>query len=232
MPRLPRTIALGPLRLPAVVAGLILATVAVSVLGAVAARSGAPALRMAGVLAPAEVWRGQVWRLFTWVLIELDPVSLIFGCLTLYWLGRDLVTTWGTRRFVVWYFGLAAAAGTVVALVTLFWSTVSIVSVAGSWPVLVGLIVAWGMLHPDREIRLYGVVKLSGRWIVRLTLGGTVLFALFYGAAPFVTHFAAELLVLVRFGPVRRIVATRRKQRQAAAQSWTFDKWMERERHK
>ena len=70
-------------RVPAAVGGLIAATVVVSLVAVVGKRNGVPLLRFAE-LAPREVWSGEVWRLVTWVLVETEPLNLLFGGLVLF----------------------------------------------------------------------------------------------------------------------------------------------------
>jgi hypothetical protein len=106
---------------------------------------------------------------------------------------------------------------------------VALIPFGGSWPVLDGLMIAWGLLHHDAQLRFFGVLPLRGRHLVWLTLAGTGLYALFYGLAPFVPHFAAELLVLLWLGLIPR---ARAAQHRARAENWSFDKWLERERRR
>ena len=54
--------------------------------------------------------QGEVWRLVTWVLFELDPLGLIFAALALFWFGGELVRVWGPGRFLLTYFAIAAAS--------------------------------------------------------------------------------------------------------------------------
>jgi membrane associated rhomboid family serine protease len=212
--------------MPPVIAALIVVTALVSIAAALASRNGAPGVVMAGLLVVPAVWHGELWRLVTWVLYETDALPLIFACLTLYWVGSDLARSWGARRFLLFYFGVAAAAGALTTLLGLVWPAVAAVAQAGSWPVLDALVIAWGLRYGDREMRLYGVFRLTGRHLVWITLGVTVLYALFRGLAAYVPHLFAELLVLAwtRSWMVRRRPATRRNE------PWSFDAWLARNR--
>ena len=84
-------------RVPPTVGALITAIVVASLLGALGRGYG---LIDVAALEPLAVWQGQIWRLVTWVFFETDPLSLLFGGLTLYWFGRDLCFAWGPRRFL------------------------------------------------------------------------------------------------------------------------------------
>ena len=41
-------------------------------------------------LAPERIWRGEVWRLVTWPLIAISPISIAVTCAAIYKLGGDL----------------------------------------------------------------------------------------------------------------------------------------------
>jgi membrane associated rhomboid family serine protease len=231
-----RELVLGRVRVPWVVAGLILATALVSIAGAVGARNGASWGVEATLLLVPEVWRGQLWRLVTWTLCEFGPLELLFACLTLYWFGSDLARRWGEGRWLAFHFGVAAAAAIATCLVSLVWRTVGLIPHAGSWAVLDATVIAWGLIHPAREIRLYGLLRLTGRHLVWLTLAMTALFALFHGLAAFVPHVAAELLVLAWLGPLRGVPAAIRRRRQASlkqrARDFDLNEWIQKDRRR
>ena len=177
--------------MPAAVGGLIAATVAVSLVAVVGDRNGLPLLQLS-VLAPQAVWSGEVWRLVTWALVETEPLNLLFGGLVLFWFGRDLVEAWGERRFLATYFGIAAAAGALTCLAALAWPALLTFRFTGLWAAVDAVIVAWALLHPFRQILLFFALPVSGKTLLWITVGGTVLFALFAGVAAFVPHLLAE----------------------------------------
>lgn len=178
-------------RVPAAVGGLVVATVAASIVGALGERNGLPVLSL-GLLSPAAVWRGEVWRLATWVLFETDPMSLLFGGLVLYWFGRDLCEAWGEGRFLLTWFGAAAVTGALVSLLALAWPALLGGRWTGLWPALDGLVVAWALLFPFRQILLFFALPVSGQALLWVTVGGTLLYAVFSGFAAFVPHLVAE----------------------------------------
>jgi membrane associated rhomboid family serine protease len=229
MSRLASPLRLGPVRVPLVVVGIIVATTLVSLAAVNGARIGHYDLLQGCLLGGPQVLRGQLWRLLSYVLVELDALPLVFAALTLGWVGRDLVRAWGGRGFLVAYAGLALAAGAVTTLVGLLWPAVAHIGHGGAWIVLDGLLVAWGTLHRTRQIRFFGILPLSGQHLVWVTLLGTVLFALFRGVALYVPNFASELLVLAWLGPVARWRARQQRTQLAKRKAWTFDQWLDRE---
>ena len=178
------------------VAWLIAATLLVSAGGMLLQRNAVPVLTYLVLTAP-EVWHGEVWRLVPWVLVEPQPLALIFGCLILYFIGADLARAWGARRFIVLYFAGAAVVGALTCLVARFSTDVALATHVGMWPMQEALIIAWASLFPDRRILAYFVLPLGGRNLIVFTVAGTLIFAMIGGFAQFVPHFLAELLALL-----------------------------------
>ncbi len=180
-------------RVPATVGGLISATVAASLIGALGRGYGL--VRIAALI-PGLVWQGQLWRVATWVFFETDPLSLLFGALTLYWFGRDLCFAWGPRRFLATFFGIAIGAAVVTCLLGFAWPTLLVNDWTGSWPVISALIIAWAMIFPERQILFMLALPISGRALLWVTLGGTLLYAVFGHPAAYVPHLSAQLLMI------------------------------------
>lgn len=200
MPRRPRALdrevpVLGG-SVPLVVLVLISVTMLYSILAAVLARSGFIAPYESGLFVPRAVLGGEAWRLFTWVFLDLEPLSLVFGCLGLYWFGSDLARAWGPLRFVITYLVLAAGGAGVTTLLSLVWVGLGPRVYLGTWAPVTALLLAWASLYPNRQILVYFVLPLRGRNLILATVGGTVLFALLGGLDHYVPHFAAQALVL------------------------------------
>lgn len=180
-------------RVPPVVGGLIVSLVLASILGAVSTP-----LAGLGAFSPAAVLVGQLWRLVSWPFFERDPLSLLFGGLMLYWFGRDLTWAWGPRRFLVTFFSIAGLAAAGTTLLSLVLPTLGERVWLGAWPVLSSLVVAWAMLFPERQILFMFALPMSGRALGWVTLGGTLLYAVFAGrggAYQYVPHLLAQGLM-------------------------------------
>jgi membrane associated rhomboid family serine protease len=185
-------------RIPKVVGLLIGLTLGASIIGAVGFRNGLATVVESAALVPALVFRGQGWRLFSWVFFEMDPLGLVFACLALFWFGRDLTQAWGPLRFLTTYLLLAGITGLVVCLLALLWPSGLLgFPHLGPWALVSGLIIAWALLHPHRDILVYFVLPLRGRNLIYATVGGTVLFALLGGITRYIPHFVAEGLALL-----------------------------------
>lgn len=190
-----RNMSLGG-RLPPEVGGLLLLTALLSLLAAVAGTFGRQLLERA-VLFPARVWTGEVWRVATWVLFEVDPLRFIFGLLMLYLFGRDLSSRYGARRFLLGYFALAIATGVTISLLErLLFPSLGLMGYAGVLSITAGLVIAWALSFPDRQLFVYFVVPLGGMRLVAATLGVTAIFAAFSGLPAVLDEIISEALVL------------------------------------
>lgn len=177
---------------PPVVGGLIIALLAGSILGTVS-----PNIRAAAALIPAAILDFQVWRLVTWVFVETDPLSLVFGGLMLYWFGRDLAWAWGPNRFLATWFGLTAGAAVATTVLALVVPGLAVGAWLGAWAILSALVIAWASIFPERQILFMFALPISGRTLLWITIGGTLLYALFGGIGRYVPHLVAQGLMLL-----------------------------------
>lgn len=179
-------------RMPPIILVYIVATVLGSLAAVVGSRNGFPLAQWC-VLLPSEVAHGQLWRLFTWIFFELEqPMNLLFACLSYYWFGSELAYRWGPGRFVLYTFGIAAAAGAAVTGLHFVLPDWVLRGYASAWPLQDALIILWATYYPARQINLYFVIPVGGRALITITFVGTVLYALYYGFAVMVPHFVAE----------------------------------------
>ena len=182
-------------RLPPIIGLLIVTTFVASVVAALGLRHGFPLFELSAFV-PDRLLRGELWRTVTWVFLELEPMGLLFACLSLYWFGRDLALRWGPGRFLAYYLGLAASVAGITFLVSRVYTPIAAMPFYGTWPVQEALIILWASYYPTRQIRVYFIVPLAGRQLIVLTVAGTVLYAVFHGIDQFIPHFIAEALAL------------------------------------
>jgi membrane associated rhomboid family serine protease len=183
-------------RTPPIIIVIAAATFVLSIVGTIGMRHGFP-LALWAALVPDAVAHGQLWRVFTWVLFEVDhPFNLVFACLALYWFGRDLALRWGPLRFLAFYFGLASLVGAIVVGISRVYPVIGAAPYLGSWPLQEAIIILWATFYPTRQIMVYFVLPLGGRALVVLTVAGTVLFSMYYGIEMFIPHFLAEAIVI------------------------------------
>jgi membrane associated rhomboid family serine protease len=143
-------------------------------------------------LIPDRVWRGEVWRLATWVFVELGPWSLLFGCIAIYWAGGALLAAWGARRFVRAFIGIALFTGVATAiLVSLAYRDAADLWYFGGAPIGDALLVAWGLTFPTARVRIWMIVVIEGRVLAYGLCVLATLYALFYGVPYALPHLLA-----------------------------------------
>lgn len=131
-------------------------------------------------LEPSRVWHGEVWRLVTWALVEPSPLWLVITCLSIFKFGSELSVRWGDAR-------LLRFVGSIV-LASAIATCVMDALVGGGYFAHLGgravadvLVIAWARQFPQRPLLIYGLVAFRGRELVGITVGTTILFALYYG---------------------------------------------------
>lgn len=187
-------------RPPAAVGSLIVLTAVASLIALLVDRGTIPFLELTQ-LAPDSVLHAQLWRVLSWTLLEPSALGLLFTCLMLYWFGGDLAREWGSRRFVVFYFGVGALGALATTACALGFAATRGHAYTGASTLSAALVLAWGLCFPTRVLRLFFVLPVSGRAMALLTIGGTALYALFAGfgrTAPTLFVLAATLAWLFR----------------------------------
>lgn len=124
-------------------------------------------------LVPVMVAHGYVWQVVTYAFLHGGIMHIGFNMLALWMFGSTLEMDWGRRRFLELYFFSAVGA----ALVTIGISFSGALGLAPNTPTIgasgavYGLLIAFGMAYPDRELMLFPipiVIKTKyfvGAWI-------------------------------------------------------------------
>ncbi|HJS58081.1 MAG TPA: rhomboid family intramembrane serine protease [Vicinamibacteria bacterium] len=175
---------------PIVTVALVTATLVSTILAA-----NVEAFLAVGVMIPALVIGGQVWRLLTWTFFEMSPLGLIFACFAFLFFGRELVHHWGPTRFLRVCLGIVVGAAVVTCLVAFLWPRVMGSAYASAWPLGEALIVAYAMLFPSRTILFSLIIPVAGRQLLILTVAATLLFGLLVSFVVVIPHFAAQGLM-------------------------------------
>jgi len=121
-------------------------------------------------LHPREViTRGYVWQLVTYMFLHGDLFHIGINMFIIWMFGRTLEQIWGPRRFLQFYF--ACGLGGAVFSYIFAYNT----SVIGASAAVYGILLAYGVLFPDRQILLWFVLPVRARTLV-LVLAAIELF--------------------------------------------------------
>ncbi|MHC1785479.1 MAG: rhomboid family intramembrane serine protease [Christensenellales bacterium] len=106
------------------------------------------------------VYRGQIWRLITFLLIP-QLSSPLYALLTLYFyyfIGTALENRWGARRFFIFY--VIGALGAILAgLLTQFGMNTYI---------YLSMFFAFAILNPENQVLLFFVLPIKMKWLALL----------------------------------------------------------------
>ena len=140
-----------------------------------------------GLSPRAVIERGRVWQLVTYLFVHSphDPFHILFNMLSVWMFGVDLERRWGSRAFTIYYFVTGVGAALSVLLVSLLpfaWAraTYGGPPTIGASGAVYGLLLAWGLLFPHRQI-IFFIFPLPARVFVML-FGGVALFSAFASA--------------------------------------------------
>jgi membrane associated rhomboid family serine protease len=120
-------------------------------------------------LVPAEVIRGSVWQLFTYLFLHsLTSVwHIVFNMLALWMFGTPIEQTWGTRRFLQYYFICGIGAGICVVLANLAFGDPYQRTIGASGAIY-GLLLAFGMLFPNQTVLLSFLFPIKAKYMVMI----------------------------------------------------------------
>jgi membrane associated rhomboid family serine protease len=127
------------------------------------------------------------WQLLSYGFLHGDLTHLIFNMLGLWMFGSELERLWGRHRY--WQFLLASLLSAAAMQLLVTWLTASRVPTVGASGALFGLLLAFGMLFPNRIIMpLIPPIPMKARTFV-IVFGVLELLLGLYGRSG-VAHFA------------------------------------------
>ena len=115
-----------------------------------------------GLMPAAITERYYFWQLVTYIFLHGGFFHIIFNIFGLYMFGSELEATWGTREFTKFFF-LCGIGGGLTSVVVSPHSQAQIIGASGA---IFGLLVAYGVLFPNRPIYLYMIIPIPAKWFV------------------------------------------------------------------
>jgi membrane associated rhomboid family serine protease len=107
-----------------------------------------------------------VWQLFTYLFMHASITHLLFNMLSLWMFGATLEQTWGTRRFLRFYFLCGIGAGICdVAVNALLGRSTPTIGASGA---IYGLLLAFGVLFPDVNVLMGFLFPIKAKYMVMI----------------------------------------------------------------
>ncbi|MFO1220316.1 MAG: rhomboid family intramembrane serine protease [Burkholderiaceae bacterium] len=126
------------------------------------------------LLTPIEMWlalwpigsgRFGPWQLLTYAFLHADMMHLFFNMLGLWMFGAELERLWGQKRYLQMLLASVLAAAVVQLAFNLFFGSMR--PTVGASGALFGLLLAFGMLFPNRTIMpLFPPIPMKARTFV------------------------------------------------------------------
>ncbi|MBM3761509.1 MAG: rhomboid family intramembrane serine protease [Acidobacteria bacterium] len=121
-------------------------------------------------LVPEQTVEGlRVWQPLTYLFLH-DPFGfshILLNMLSLYMFGKTLEETWGTERFLRFYFICGVGAGLCVIVAGYLTNTEAIATIGASGAIF-GLLLAFGMLFPDATVLYSFLFPIKAKYLVMI----------------------------------------------------------------
>ncbi len=134
-------------------------------------------------LIPNAVLNGRVWQVFTYSFLHADVMHLVLNGLVLAFVGSDIESVWGRKKFLGYYFYCTLMAGLFYLLVQFLMANPVYMNLPmlGASGGIYGLLLAYGLLFPDREMMFMMIFPMKAKQFVWVLAGIEFLQALFSG---------------------------------------------------
>ena len=115
------------------------------------------------VFSPANVLRGQLWRVLSFMLYP--PSTGFLGLIAVYfyyWIGSTLEQHWGTAQFNIFYF-----SGVILTVLYGFiaYAVTGRVFVLDSYYIYLSMFFAFAAMFPDLQVLLFFVIPIKMKWL-------------------------------------------------------------------
>lgn len=133
---------------------------------------------------------GYVWQLVTYIFLHDtgNILHILFNMLGLWMFGSELEQIWGSRQFTKFFFVCGIGAALVMVILFLITGGEARVTTIGASGALYGILLAYGVLFPDRIIYLV-IFPIPAKYFVMI-LGGMAFFSSLFGPGSGIAHVA------------------------------------------
>jgi len=134
-------------------------------------------------LTPLSTLHGMFWQVFTYSFLHVDVMHLVLNLMVLAFVGSDIEAVWGRKRFFTFYSFCILVAGIFYMLMQLvMWNPAYLsMPMMGASGGIYGLLLAYGILFPEREMLFMMIFPMKSKQFVALLAGVEFLQALFSG---------------------------------------------------
>jgi membrane associated rhomboid family serine protease len=109
------------------------------------------------------------WQLVTYMFLHGGFWHIFFNMLMLWMFGTELEHTWGSAKFLLYYLLCGIGAGVANLLVAPMLGQVA--PTVGASGAVFGILIAFGMLWPDRPIYVYFLLPIKAKYFIAASIG-------------------------------------------------------------
>ena len=128
-----------------------------------------------------------IWQLFTYMFMHSGLTHLLFNMIALWMFGMELENGWGSRKFLLYYMLCGVGAGLSNLFIGPLFATPG--PTVGASGAIYGVLLAFGIIYPDRPIFLYFLLPIRARYFVMLYILLEI-YSGVTGTADGIAHFA------------------------------------------
>ena len=126
-------------------------------------------------LVPKLVWSQlKIWQPFTYMFFHGDIWHVLINMFVLWMFGSELERVWGKKNFLRFYFITGVGSG----LGTMLFGLQSTIPIVGASGAIYGVLLAYGVMFPNRTVYLYGIIPVKSIWFV-IGIGAIAFFSSF-----------------------------------------------------
>jgi membrane associated rhomboid family serine protease len=170
------------------VKALIIANVAIFILQVLSRMAGSNFIELHFGLIPWRITHEfMIWQIVSYLFLHDSHqfFHIFINMFTLYMFGNDLERIWGSKRFLHYYFITGVGAG----LCSYVLSVNSVTVTIGASGAIYGLLLAYGLLYPNRLVYLYLLFPIKVKWLV-IFMGALAFLSSITGSEPGVSNIA------------------------------------------
>ncbi len=106
------------------------------------------------------------WQLVSYMFMHADLSHVLFNMLALWMFGMELEQVWGSKKFAIYYALCGLGGGIAHLIISPLLGDTSWVPLVGASGAVFGLLIAFGLLFPDRPIYLYFFIPIRAKFFV------------------------------------------------------------------
>ncbi len=141
--------------------------------------------RFFGLVPALVIQKFYVWQLFTYMFLHAGMFHIVFNMFALWMFGSEIERHWGTREFCKYYFITGIGAG----IFNVIFQHAEEFSIIGASGAIYGLLLAFGLMFPNRPILLYFLFPIPAKYFVFI-FGMLSFISAFSATSDGIAHFA------------------------------------------